>query len=654
MISYSINQSALGAMQFAIDQIANNIANANTPGYHRRQVLLTSRPDLMIGGRPVGTGVQIGTVRGIRDKILENSLSQALGDLSSIRQQASLERQIEPLFSSGAGSLYDRFGSLFGEMAKLSTNPNQASQRNLVINQGAQLANQLRFVGQQLENVKVNSRYQMQQEVTDLNFKLNEVIEIQKQIRLNSSGIPSNELIDQRDRLVNEIAEIIDVNRNEQVQGGFGLVIGGGAIQIGEVPVKFSVTTAPNGDAQLMIGEKGQPIVPRGGRLGALLEVHNNTVNQYKGKLTQLASSIVRNFDQTHAEGVGVSGGFSILTSQRGVTDPTAALSQSGLPFDIAAGDLYITVTGPAGERRTSKVSYDPKTQSLNDLAANISGVDNLQAVVDPQSKQLKLIASPGHKFDFTGRLETVPGLTSFTGTATPKLSGEYLGKTNQNIRVAISGSGTVGVTNGLAAEVFDASGNLLAKVNIGEGYESGKPIELLDGVKLEFGPGTVNTGDEFTTPLVATVDSGKLLSAIGLNSFFQGKDIFDLAVNADLVANPDRLATSKSGEVSDTRNLKRLLELKDLPVVDGKNSFEQFLSGITAEIGSSVRATSNMQIQMEGLMGRFEAERDSYSGVDLNEEMINLTKFQRSYEASVRTLSSIDKMYDDLLGILR
>ena len=96
------------------------------------------------------------------------------------------------------------------------------------------------------------------------------------------------------------------------------------------------------------------------------------------------------------------------------------------------------------------------------------------------------------------------------------------------------------------------------------------------------------------------------------------------------------------------------MLELKDLPVVDGKNSFEQYLSGITAEIGSSVRAASNMQIQMEGLMNRFEAERDSYSGVDLNEEMINLTKFQRSYEASVRTLSSIDKMYDDLLGILR
>jgi flagellar hook-associated protein FlgK len=266
----------------------------------------------------------------------------------------------------------------------------------------------------------------------------------------------------------------------------------------------------------------------------------------------------------------------------------------------------------------------------------------------------LKISTPSGFSFAFTGGLETVPDTSGLTGTSIPRFSGEYKGTENGIFDVRFVGSGSIGQTPGLKAEVYDAGGRLVGELDIGEGYEAGTELDLLDGVSIAFETGTVVDGESASTPLIANSDSTGILSALGLNSFFSGDSATTIAINNEVLANPNRLAVSRTGEVSDASNLKRIIDLKDELIVDGKFGFDQFLGGLSSEIGASVKGAQALQDQFQQLQFQFESARDAASGVDINEEMVNLSRYQRAYEASLRVISTIDQMYQDVLQILR
>lgn len=646
--------TGLISSQYAIDQTANNIANANTPGFHRREIQMVNRKELSTSGRFLGGGSLIDIVSMVRNKTLETSLTQSIGDLASINHQLSYDQRMEFLFSNKPGSLNDRFNGLFGEIAKLSTDPQQAAQRNVVLNVGQGLAGQFKQVSDQLSDMKVQARQELEQEVGDLNRKLTDLAELQLRIQDRIGKQPPNDLIDERDRLINEVAELVDVTRNEFVQGGFGLSMAGGSLSLGDEAPTIEVTTTAEGKLQLQIGSQGRALTPRSGRLAAIVDTYNNTIPEYEERMRALASDVIRNFNQVHSQGIGSAGPFNLLVASNRVTDPTIPLEDAGLPFEIAAGDLFVTVTNATGERRTTKITLDPATDSLNDFAAALNSVPNLQGVVDPNTGELRILSDPGFKFDFTGRLETIPDLTSFTGTSVPRLSGEFTGTDNEELQVVVNGAGTIGITPGLTADVFDGDGNLLTTVNIGQGYEAGKALEVYRGVKVQFAAGTVAAGDQFTTPLVANSDTGKALSAFGLNSFFIGSDPLSMQVDPELVKDNSRIATGRTGEVADTSILKKLMALREQPLVEGKLSFEQFHAETTSKIGSRVRSSTYMMTQLEDLKKEYEQQREGVSGVDVNEEMVNLSKYQRAYEASVRVLQAMDQVYQQILDALR
>lgn len=646
--------SGLISSQYAIDQTANNIANANTPGFHRREIQMVNRKEHYVSGRFIGGGSLIDIVSSVRNKTLETSLTQSIGDLAAIDNQLSYEQRVEFLFSNRPGSLTERFSGLFGEIAKLSTDPQQASQRSAVLSTGQAMANQFKHISEQLSDMRVQTRQELEQEVDDLNQKLSDLADLQLRIQDRVGKQPPNDLIDERDRLINEIAEHVDITRNEFVQDGFGLSLAGGSLSLGDIAPTIEVTTGADGKLQLQIGSQGRPLTPRSGRLTALLETHNNTIPEYENRMRALAGDIIRNFNQVHSQGIGSAGPFTLLTASNRVTDSTIPLENAGLPFEFETGDLYVTVTNSSGERRVSKITIDPATQSLDDFAAALNAVPNLQGVVDPNTGELRILSDPGFKFDFTGRLETIPDLSSFTGTSVPRLSGEYTGTENEGLQVVVNGTGTIGITAGLTADVFDGDGNLLTQINIGQGYEAGKPIEVYKGVSVQFGAGNVSAADEFTTPLVANSDTGKALSAFGLNSLFIGQDPLDMAIDPELLKDTSRISLGKTGETADTSILKQLMALREKPLAEGNLTFEQFHAETTSKIGSRVKTSTYLQTQLQDLKSEYEQQREAISGIDVNEEMVNLSKFQRAYEATVRVLTAMDQMYQEMLNALR
>ena len=195
----------------------------------------------------------------------------------------------------------------------------------------------------------------------------------------------------------------------------------------------------------------------------------------------------------------------------------------------------------------------------------------------------------------------------------------------------------------------------MIEELNIGEGYEAGSGLKLSDGATVSFGVGDVVAGDSFDTLLVANPDTSGFLSATGLNNFFQGDGSSNIAVKTSIADNPNTIATSRSGDIGDTRNIEGLVGLRNqLFLGDDSLTFDDFLAETNSEIGLRVQSAISIQVSVSELNSQYQSARDSVSGVDLNEELVNLTKHQKSYEAAIQVVRTIESMFDELFQIIR
>jgi flagellar hook-associated protein FlgK len=292
-------------------------------------------------------------------------------------------------------------------------------------------------------------------------------------------------------------------------------------------------------------------------------------------------------------------------------------------------------------------------------VAKALSGVKNLQAVVDTQTNTLRIVAQPGFAFDFAGRLASAPDTSAITGTTTVQIVGTYTGTKNDALtyRVATSppgGSGTIGVTPGLTLQVQDSAGNAVASLNIGQGYQPGSPLQVGNGVTLQFTAGTANDGDQFTTRVTSNPDTSNILAALGINSFFTGTNAANLAVQPNLVQDPTQLAASQTGQPGDASNLQRIATLRDSTVLtNGTQTFEQYFSSVVGNIGTQVQQATQQQTAQHALGQQIQAQQQSVSGVDPNEELVQMLQYQRAFQLASKYISTVNSTLDSLMQLI-
>ena len=230
-------------------------------------------------------------------------------------------------------------------------------------------------------------------------------------------------------------------------------------------------------------------------------------------------------------------------------------------------------------------------------------------------------------------------------------------GTENQQFTFVPESDGTIGQTDNLRVRVLDEQGSIVATLDVGRGYEPGTPIPLGNGVRVSFSAGDVSAtdGQVFALDALADSDTSDVLVATGMNTFFLGSSASDIAVNEDLLANPDRLAAGIDLASGDAGNLSRFSGLRDLDVgALDSNTIEDFYADIVGDIGfESSAARTTLQAQ-DQLLAQLEADRESISGVNIDEEMVDLLRYQQSYEAAARLISVAQEMTDTLINLGR
>jgi flagellar hook-associated protein 1 FlgK len=636
----SIGKTAMFANYAALQTVGNNIANANTVGYSRQDTQLADAPGQFTGSGFFGKGVSVTTVARAYDRYLTTqavgSSAVAAGDAARLDKLSQLE-SVFPIGSSGVGYAAGEFLNAFVD---LSNNPADSSARQVVLSQAQELASRFRAAGDQLSALQTGVTLDVKATVANVNSLAQQVAQLNAQIgALKGNGQPPNQLLDQRDQLVRQIAGAINVTTIEADDGSVGLFIGGGqnlvlganantlkAVPDDYDPAKVMLTMSEGGVNRLV-----PPDSLGGGSLSGLLKFQNEDLGAAKNLLGQMAAAIsgAVNTQQSLGLDLGQPAGAGAPIFSVGAARVLGATSNSG------NAALSITVDDSAQLQPSDyEMSFDGSSYTLTRLADNSSVAGSpftpaqLAAGVQLDGVTLQLtggIANNGDRFllqpvasaaqNMQSVLASTKGIAAaspFTGSIGVDNTGTATIASLSAVNPSYAGALSADITFTSAAGDYAWS---LSDGSTGTGtWTAGTPIGL-NGFELNL-VGVPKSGD--TVSIVPTV----VVAANNGNALG-----FTRLAQAGIVA-PAGGAGSGAASQSITDAYASALANIGVRVQGGKTAAS--ISGAVASQAESARANK--------------------AGVNLDEEAAKLIQYQQSYQAAAKILQVAQAIFDTML----
>ena len=571
---------ALFSQQIGLDATGHNIANANTPGYSRQRVNLTTTDPILSPFAALPTGVQVQSITRLRDGFLDfqirqqSSLRGFLQENEDIfgRLQIILQDPLNPISElleespteAGLNSLLKRFFSAFQELA---ANPESAAVRATVRETAVTLARAFNVLRGFLDdyrntlNLRTGLVVEQVNSLTSRIARLNEEI---VRIELDRSRI-ANDARDLRDQLLAELAELVPVSVTEQPNGSVDVRVLNTTVVVGNRSYAFEAVPDPSDPLETLqivsATDRSRVLTAdfTSGELGAILQARDQLVPDLTSQIDDLARILIREVNNIQSESIGLSA-FTSLVGTVSVADPLAPLGDLNLDFPPQAGSFTIRVTNTDGVvQNLFSVPFDPATDSLADLAAAIDAVDG--------------IAGPG-------------------------------------------------------------GGSISAAVNA-------------DG-QLEI---TANAGFQFTFQ----GDSSNVLAALGLNTFFSGNDAASIAVS-DFILDKDlglqRIAASATGAEGDNGGALAIAALEHALIAAGNTAtLGDRYRRLIAELGVEAQRNQTLAGSADIILLDLKARQESVAGVSLDEEAVNLIRFQQAFNAAARYITTVDSLIDRVVN---
>ncbi len=438
---FSIGGSALSASQLALQVTGNNLANAATPGYTRQSVDLSPARPQSAGRYQVGTGVRVKDIRRMVDEQMLARLRDAVSNEALAQDLAAglsgVESMLNELTGSDLSSELSKFFSAWSERANLT----QTSA--VVVQQGERLAGFMTRLREDLVSLQQQGDSQMGALVGRVNTVLSQLERVNLAVaESEASGGTASGLRDQRDTLLRELAEYMDISTVEQPNGSVDVLVGSYPILLNGEPKPLMLVkeSAPTGSRVAIMAGDGetceQKLTITGGRLGAALQGRDSSLGETIGQLDQIASELIFQMNKLHGTGANLKnlattiGTLPVAASDvtKALNDPTN-LSFAGLAHKIRNGGFDLRVTNPlTGETKVTRIDLDldglrtdgtPGTEddtTLQELAAAIDGVEGIKASLTADGR-LKIDAESGFEFSFaddTSDAIAVLGLNAF------------------------------------------------------------------------------------------------------------------------------------------------------------------------------------------------------------------------------------------------
>ncbi|GGH76704.1 flagellar hook-associated protein 1 FlgK [Pullulanibacillus pueri] len=399
---------ALATSQSAIQTTGHNVANADTDGYSRQRVNLqatTPYPSVgmnspMIPGQ-IGTGVEAGSVDRIRDEFVDKQVRQQATTTGYWQAKSDALSQMENIMNEptdeGLSASIDEF---WQSLQDLADNPTNSGARSVVRQDAQTLNDTFHYLSSSLQGVQDNLKDQIGVNVKQINSLASQINELNKQIsKVEPSGYVANDLYDQRDKLVDQLSQLANIQVSKTSSGGNASASADGIYTVrivGEDNQTYTLVDGKNfktnafdvaiddtnNTATVTVG--GQEVKGVSGKIQGLIESVTEDYPNMMGALDQMAYNLANAFNEQHAKGYTLSsddnpsqqgGDFFSLIGPDGQPLTSAAGAASAIDLSQAIKDSVnnIAAAGSANGDGTGGSLGDGDNTNANDLSDVLS-----------------------------------------------------------------------------------------------------------------------------------------------------------------------------------------------------------------------------------------------------------------------------------------
>ncbi len=303
-----IARRAMNAQQAVLTVVGHNIANANTPGYTRQIPHLSAVKASSYGGLSFGNGVAFDSIQRKRDAALDNELRNETSLHSRwATRTGELERLEQMLAEPSDAGLGAAMDSFFTAWADLGGDPSAATRRATVREQGRILADRFGAMARQVDRMQSEIQSQLQIEVEQFNLTLSEIQAITTSIRASGMrGLGARDLEDRRDALLDQLAQVAEISYGEKESGEFYLRVNGKRLLDETTFRPLELVRTEISETESTFGIRistGATVEIDKGSLGALFELHDETLPDFMTQVDTLAKSLIENINAVHRSG---------------------------------------------------------------------------------------------------------------------------------------------------------------------------------------------------------------------------------------------------------------------------------------------------------------------------------------------------------------
>lgn len=610
--TFTIAKRGLNVQQGAINTTSHNIANANTVGYSRQRAVSqttsplggTSRFDSTSVGQ-VGTGAEITSIMRIRDSFIDYQVRSETGTSGYYTSKSDTLSKVEDIFGepsdTGIQQLISEFFSSFQEVSK---SPDKSDVKAVAIKKASALADAINYTYNQLKKTSEDNQKILEDNVTDVNSYLDQINELNKQIKsVSSVGQTANDLMDKRDSLL------------DQLSYKFGIKINKSSLDT----INLSSTEYP--DLSFVKADSTDPDYNRFSYVKSATAVKDEsgsitgvTVEYYPlGNENSEIKSFTVTADSSNAQDL-----IDKLTQNRILVGNKDGLVGTSITNKETK---ETTVTSPTTAAELNKKIFQTYKYEKDSTGTVINNVDN-------NNIKGEIAGNQSVQETIQGYMNNLDRLAAGLAYSVNAIQVGSLDKANENL----SSSELIFVTYDNDKKVNTESDKGINASNIRINSDLISDPSLLNCNTTS----SSGEGDGKRANAIANLSTLKMnLSDIGLKEDLSKMDreTFLKKVGITGFSDSDSLALNggTSGSTVDT-----------------------YYKTIINNLGVSSQEAARQVDNQETILGNLEEQRLSVSGVSLDEEMTDLIQFQHAYQANAKMISTIDELLNVVINGLK
>ena len=610
-----IGKRSLLAHTQQITTAGHNISNADTEGYTRQRVQVKTfdpiyRPDLERAGVPgqIGQGTSVESINRLRDELLDQRIV-AQGNVESYwSTREKYYTMIEQVYNEpdeiSVRTTMDKFWNSWQD---LSTYPESRAARQAVVTRGETLAESIQQRYKSLAGIGDLLNGDIEATVKQVNEYTQQIAAINGEIvRAKAMGDNPNDLLDRRDLLVEKLSQLANVTTDRRDSDEFMVHVDGHILVQGSVSRDFALvaTTDNYSYSKVVWGDTGENAIISGGQLGALIELRDSDIRSEIQSLNTMAMNFADLVNDVHRAGIGANNvaGLDFFTQYPFVTDVNGNYDRDG---DGALDSSYVfRLTGANVLKAQDKVGLE------GDMV--LSGKSGTVTV---------------HYYPTDTIADVVARINASDGEGKAYL--------DRNNHLVLKGTTAQNAENpDFVIRHVEDSGMFLADyagiLQRGQAYDFAQA-------------NAVNALNANTSFAVAPVLNPA--AYIAVNEAITG-DVLSVAA-----AFPSSRGFAMSG---DGRAAVEIASIRNTNVMIGKDrSFDEYFANSVTNVGLKGEQAETNLLSQNAIMNDLRDLRDSISGVNIDEELADIIKFQHGYNAAARFVSVVNDMLDTVINRL-